>query len=290
MLDRARRRTASCSGTPSAASSSARPTARSRRRCRPRWRPGCKPILCVGETEEERERGRHRAQAAPPGPGGPREGRRTSGSARSSIAYEPIWAIGTGLVATPEQAQEAIAFVRALVAGPRPGGRPSAVRDPLRRLASSPTTPPSCWRCRTSTARSSAARRWTPASFAAIVEAARGARRDASTVPAVCLVVLDGWGLAPRRARATRSSLADTPVFDRLWATLPAHAADARAARGRAAARGRWATREVGHLNLGAGAVVKQDLTRIDEARGGRRAGRERRAARGDARAPSACT
>ena len=58
---------------------------------------------------------RHRAQAAPPGPGGPREGRRSSGCPRSSIAYEPIWAIGTGLIATPEQAQEAVAFVRALV-------------------------------------------------------------------------------------------------------------------------------------------------------------------------------
>ena len=68
---------------------------------------------------------RHRAQAAPPGPGGAREGRRSSGCPRSSIAYEPIWAIGTGLTATPEQAQEAVAFVRALVRGLRQGGRPS---------------------------------------------------------------------------------------------------------------------------------------------------------------------
>jgi triosephosphate isomerase (TIM) len=75
---------------------------------------GLQPILCVGETEAEREAGdtqrklRHQVQ----------EGLRDVDDARLAevvIAYEPIWAIGTGTMATPEQAQEAIAFVRALV-------------------------------------------------------------------------------------------------------------------------------------------------------------------------------
>ena len=75
---------------------------------------GLLPILCVGETAEERERGdterklRHQVQ----------EGLERVPVERLPevvLAYEPIWAIGTGLTATTEQAQEAVAFVRALV-------------------------------------------------------------------------------------------------------------------------------------------------------------------------------
>ena len=75
---------------------------------------GLTPILCVGESEDERERGdterklRHQVQEG-------LERLTPEQIAEVTIAYEPIWAIGTGLVATPEQAQEAIAFVRALV-------------------------------------------------------------------------------------------------------------------------------------------------------------------------------
>jgi triosephosphate isomerase len=75
---------------------------------------GLIPILCVGETEEERERGdterklRHQVQEG-------LEKVATDRLPEVVIAYEPIWAIGTGLTATPAQAQDAIAFVRALV-------------------------------------------------------------------------------------------------------------------------------------------------------------------------------
>ena len=77
---------------------------------------GLVPILCVGETEEERERGdterklRHQVQ----------EGLDKVPVERLPevvIAYEPVWAIGTGLTATSEQAQDACGFVRALVEG-----------------------------------------------------------------------------------------------------------------------------------------------------------------------------
>lgn len=76
---------------------------------------GLKPILCVGETLEEREQGVTEAVIA-------RqldaviEGQGAGALADGVIAYEPVWAIGTGKTATPEQAQEVHAFIRSRVA------------------------------------------------------------------------------------------------------------------------------------------------------------------------------
>jgi triosephosphate isomerase (TIM) len=76
---------------------------------------GLKPIFCIGEVKEEREAGKQnevvKAQL---------EGSLFNLSAEDFgkivLAYEPVWAIGTGLTATPEQAQEIHAYIRSLVA------------------------------------------------------------------------------------------------------------------------------------------------------------------------------
>ena len=80
---------------------------------------GLEPILCVGEREDERDAGttedvlRRQVEADL----GAVEDERL---ADVVIAYEPVWAIGTGRTATPEQAAEAIGFIRSLVAGRSP--------------------------------------------------------------------------------------------------------------------------------------------------------------------------
>src|SRR4051794_35905789 len=80
----------------------------------------------------------------------------------------------------------------------------------------------------------------------------------------VTLVILDGWGLAePGPGNAV--SLARTPVMDRLWATYP-HTTLTACGEAVGLPPGQMGNSEVGHLNLGAGAIVKQDLLRIDEA------------------------
>jgi 2,3-bisphosphoglycerate-independent phosphoglycerate mutase len=78
------------------------------------------------------------------------------------------------------------------------------------------------------------------------------------------LVVLDGWGIAPD-GPGNAISLAQTPVFDALWATCP-HTQLTACGRAVGLPDGQMGNSEVGHVNLGAGAVVRQDLTRIDDA------------------------
>jgi triosephosphate isomerase len=75
---------------------------------------GLKPVVCVGEKLDEREAGKDREvvgrqlEAAFAGAGGDR-------AAGVIVAYEPVWAIGTGRTATPEQAQEMHSYIRGLL-------------------------------------------------------------------------------------------------------------------------------------------------------------------------------
>jgi triosephosphate isomerase len=88
---------------------------------------GLLPIMCVGETDAEREAGeteeviaRQLAQGLVL--------LQTEEAARMAVAYEPIWAIGTGKTATPEMAEEACAFIRRTLADSSGEAAAQAVR------------------------------------------------------------------------------------------------------------------------------------------------------------------
>ena len=80
---------------------------------------GLKPILCVGEQLDERERGSAEATVET-------QLRQclagVSDAVGLSVAYEPVWAIGTGRAATPEVAQEMMAHIRSVLGALRPEG------------------------------------------------------------------------------------------------------------------------------------------------------------------------
>ncbi len=80
----------------------------------------------------------------------------------------------------------------------------------------------------------------------------------------VCLLVLDGWGIAPP-GPGNAITLADTPVLDSLFAEYP-HTTLKASGEAVGLPPGQMGNSEVGHLNLGAGRIVYQDLTRINKA------------------------
>jgi len=69
---------------------------------------GLRVIACIGETKEERDRGETRDVLR-------RQLERIEAHPNLVLAYEPVWAIGTGLTATPEMAEEGHEFIRSLV-------------------------------------------------------------------------------------------------------------------------------------------------------------------------------
>ncbi len=77
---------------------------------------GLKPIVCVGETLEEREAGKTLTVVETQLKGA-LQGFSAAEGAGFVVAYEPVWAIGTGKTATSRQAQEVHAHLRALLAG-----------------------------------------------------------------------------------------------------------------------------------------------------------------------------
>ena len=117
---------------------------------------GLIPLVCVGETDAEREAGQTlgvvtRQIEAAFGERGPTD------AGRCWLAYEPVWAIGTGQTATPAQAAEVHAQLRAALA--RLAGPAVAAACPiLYGAASSPRSRPRSCRSPTSTGRSSAGR------------------------------------------------------------------------------------------------------------------------------------
>jgi len=83
-----------------------------------------------------------------------------------------------------------------------------------------------------------------------------------SGFPLVALVVLDGWGCAaPGPGNAV--SLARTPVFDRLWAEFP-HTTLKASGEAVGLPAGQMGNSEVGHLTIGSGRILFQDLQRVN--------------------------
>ena len=160
------------------------------------------------------------------------------------IAYEPVWAIGTGRTATPDMAEEAHAFIKSLhQTRVLYGGsvKPENVDELLARpgidgaLVGGASLDPSLLRC---------------------------AVPGRGPLPLVTLVILDGWGLAPP-GPGNAVELAETPVFDDLWARFP-HTQLAASGPAVGLPDGQMGNSEVGHLTIGSGRILFQDLMRVN--------------------------
>src|SRR6185436_4251629 len=87
---------------------------------------------------------------------------------------------------------------------------------------------------------------------------------DLQKRPLVALVILDGWGCAPP-GPGNAVELAHTPTFDRLWREYP-HTTLEASGESVGLPHGQMGNSEVGHLTIGSGRVLYQDLVRVNKA------------------------
>ena len=179
------------------------------------------------------------------------------------IAYEPVWAIGTGDAATPDDAQAAAAQIRGILHEADPDG---AHEVPILYGGScTPQNAPDLFAQPDVDGALVGGASLDAGSFAAIVRAAaeQPAMTDRPPRPVV-LCVLDGFGIGddPRRNALLAARM---PAWHALTADWPTCRLEAS---GEAVGlpAGQMGNSEVGHLNLGAGFPVMQDLPRINRA------------------------
>ena len=215
-----------------------------RLRCEAALAAGLRVIACVGETDSEREAGETEAVLR----------RQVAAIPRHDalvIAYEPVWAIGTGKTATPEIAQTAHALIKEL--------------HPTRVLYGGSVKPENAAELLAQAGRRRRPRRRRlarPGLLRGDLQRRRGV--STSGEPLVTLVILDGWGLAPP-GPGNAVDLAHTPVFDDLARRYASTRLDASGA-AVGLPDGQMGNSEVGHLTIGSGRILYQDLVRVNRA------------------------